>query len=138
MQWFQFNPTATTSLDPYSTGPQRAWYPPITVPVILGEYQRAAKNFDDDGMYLVDRVHGIISDWQFFTSTIPDPDPNGVNHLNDRVAFDGRLFGVTSFIPRGRVASYFLTISFDLVEITAEDLAEDTAIAQFAPYINAS
>lgn len=138
VQWFVFNSTATTSDPTYSTGPQRAWYPPITVPVILGEYERASKNFDDDGLYLVDQVHGVMSYFAFFSSTIIDPDTKGQNHLNDRVAFDGRLFTVTSFIPRGRVASYFLTISFDLIEVTAEDLAEDAAIAQFAPYITAS
>jgi hypothetical protein len=138
VQWFVFNKAGTTSDPTYATAPQRAWYSPITVPVMLGEYQRASKNFDDDGMYLVDRVHGIMSYFAFFSTTIQDPDPNQQNHLNDRVAFDGRLFGVSSFQPRGRVASYFLTISFDLVQLTAEDMASDANIAMFQQYVVAS
>jgi hypothetical protein len=138
VQWFRFNQAATTSDPTYSTGPQRAWYPPITVPVMIGEYRRAAKNFDDDGLYLVDEVHGVISYFAFFSTTMPDPDPLGADHLRDRVAYDGRLFSVSSFIPRGRVASYFLTISFDMIEVAAEELAEDAAISMFAPYLSSS
>jgi hypothetical protein len=138
VQWFRFNVNATTSDPTYATAPQRAWYSPVTVPVLLGEYQRASKNFDDDGMYLVDRMHGILSYDQFFGSQILDPDPYGMNHLNDRIGFDGRLFGLTSFMPRGRVASYFLTISIDMVQLTAEDLASDAAIPMFSQYVIAS
>lgn len=135
VEWFRFNPAGTTSDPTYPTGPQRAWYPSITIPVWLGEYNRAPKNFDDGGMYLVDQVHGIMSYFAFFSSTIVDPDPTGQNHLNDRVGYDGRLFGISTFFPRGRTASYFLTISFSMIQIMAEDLAEDAAIPMFSPYV---
>lgn len=138
MVWFRFNPQGTTSDPVYGTGPQRAWYPGVTVPVYIGEYRRASKNFDDDGLYLVDHVHGILSYDAFFHTAMPDPDPNAQDHLNDRVAYDGHLFSVASFTPDGRVASHFLTISFDLIEVGTEELREDTPISMFAPYLTAS
>jgi hypothetical protein len=121
----------------YDIGPNRIWYPPTTLPVIIGEYHRAPQNFDDDGLYLIDNVHIIVSYDAFFHTTMPDPDPSGQDHLNDRVAFDGSLFAVNSFLPEGRIASHFLTISIDLAEVAAEDLAEDPAAAMFQPYIDA-
>lgn len=135
VQWYRFNQQATTSHPVYDTGPQRQWYPPITLPVFLGEYRRQSQNFDDDGLYLVDRAHLIISYFAFFNAPIPDPDPNGQDHLNDRVAFDGRLFSVDMFLPRGRTASWFLTISVDLTEVSQTELIEDVVPSMFQPYI---
>jgi hypothetical protein len=138
VQWFRYNQAASTSHPVYSTGPNRQWYPPITLPVVIGEYQRARRNRDDDGLYQVDRVHAICSYDAFFHTTMPDPDPNGADHVKDRVAFDGKLFSVEAFSPAGRVASYFLTISIDLVEVALEDLDEDFALSMWQQYISAS
>lgn len=136
--WFRFNKAGTTSDPTYGTGPTRAWFPPITVPAMIGEYTRDPKNFDDDGLYQVDQVHAILNYFDFFSSTMIDPDPNGQDHVNDRVVFDGHLFSVSSFTPRGRVASYFLTISVDMIEIAAEELNEDPISSLFSPYLVAS
>lgn len=136
--WFRFNKTGTTKDPTYDTGPQRAWYAPISLPVLIGEYARAGQNFDDGGLYLVDTLHLIFSYDQFFHTTMPDPDPYGNDHLNDRVGFDGHLFNVDSFYPRGRVGSYFLTVSCDLHEVAQEELDEDVAIPMFAQYVVAS
>jgi hypothetical protein len=135
-QWFRFNPTATTAHPIYDTGPQRIWYPAITLPLVIGEYRRAPQNFDDDGLYLIDRVHLIFSYFAFFQSEIPDPDPSGRDHVNDRVGFDNHLFSVDSFIPRGRVASHFLTVSADLTEVGQAELDEDVPDTMFAPYLS--
>ena len=137
VSWFRFNPTATTSDPVYGTGPQRAWYNPVTVPVIIGEFQRPPLNIDDDGLYLVNQAHLIIDFNAFMQSTLVDPDSTGVNHLRDRVGFDNHLFTVSGFYPRGRVADYFLTISVDLVEVTQSSLYEDSAIPMFQGYLNA-
>ena len=138
VQWYRFNKNGTTSHPVYDTGPQRAWYNPITLPVLLGEYNRAPQNFDDDGLYLIDSAHLIFSYYAFFQTTRPDPDPTGQNHVNDRVGFDGTLFSVDSFLPRGRVASHFLTVSVDLHEVAQEDMDEDSAIPMFDRYRVAS
>lgn len=138
VQWFRFNAAASTSDPTYSTGPQRVWYSPVTIPVVIGEFERAEQNFDDGGLYVVNNLHLVVSYSSFFGSTIPNPDPSGLNHLNDRVAFDGTLFNVNQFQPRGRVASTFLTISVQLEEVSAEDMAEDVPAAMFAPYFTAS
>jgi hypothetical protein len=66
VQWFRFNKTATTSHPVYDVGPQRMWYPAITLPVLLGDYNRAPQNFDDDGLYRIDRAHLIFSYFAFF------------------------------------------------------------------------
>lgn len=138
VSWFRFNKAGTTVHPVYDTGPQRAWYPAITLPVLSLEYERAAQNFDDDGLYQVDRAHLVVSYDQFFHTTMLDPDPNGADHVNDRVGADGRLFSVDSFLPRGRVAAHFLTISIDLTEVAAEELAEDVAVDMFSRYTSAS
>jgi hypothetical protein len=135
VQWFRFDKLDTTSDPVYSTGPGRIWYPPVTVPVMIGEYNRAPRNFDDDGLYQVDHVHGIINYFAFFSSGMVDPDPNAQDHVNDRVAFDGHLFEISSFLPRGRVGSYFYTISVDMIEIGLAELEEDPAVAMFLPYL---
>ena len=138
VQWFRYNQAASTSHPVYDTGPLRQWYPSITVPVWLGEYSRAGRNFDDDGLYLVDRVNVIMSYDAFFHSTMPDPDPYGNDHVKDRVAYDGHIFKVDSFLPRGRVASYFLTISVSLTELAQSEMAEDGILGNslFTPYLN--
>jgi hypothetical protein len=133
-----FNPQETTSHPVYGTGPQRAWNTPITLPCQIGEYNRAQKNFDDDGLYLVDHVKLIFSYNAFFTTAMPDPDPNNQNHLNDRVGYDGKLFSVASFLPRGRVAAYFLTVSVDLIQVAQEEINEDVVPGMFDQYILAS
>lgn len=119
----------------YDTGPQRAWHPGITLPVYSAEYRRAPQNYDDDGLYQVAKAHLIFSYDAFFHTTMLDPDPNGADHVNDRVAFDGHLFSVDSFTPEGRVASHFLTISADLIEVAQSELDEDVADSVFAPYL---
>jgi hypothetical protein len=103
--------------------------------VLIGEYHRAEKNSDDDGLYLVDTARLVLSYNAFFSSTIQDPDPNGQDHVNDRVGFDGRLFGITSFLPEGRVASFFLTITVDLIQITQADMNIDGSIEMFSGYV---
>jgi hypothetical protein len=138
VSWFRYDTVDSTSHPVYDVGPNRIWYPAMTLPVMIGEYHRAAKNFDDDGLYLIDNVHLICSYDAFFHTTMIDPDPTGQDHLNDRVAFDGHLFHVTGFMPEGRVADYFLTISIDVAEVATEDLAEDPAAAMFLPYLDAS
>lgn len=134
-QWYRFNPSGTTANPIYDTGPQRAWFPFVTLPLMLGEYTRADQNFDDDGLYLVDNLHLIISYDQFFHTQMLDPDPTGMDHLNDRVGFDGHLFSVDSFVPRGRVASYFLTISCNLTEVAQEELDEDNDTGMWDRYL---
>jgi hypothetical protein len=133
--WFRFNKAATASHPVYETGPERVWYPPIKMPVWLGEYRRAAQNFDDDGLYLIDRTHLIFSYDAFFHTTMPDPDPSLQDHLNDRVAYDGQLFNCDMFLPRGRVGDYFLTVSVDLTAVADSELAEDADNSVFAPYL---
>ena len=136
--WFRFNKAGTTAHPIYDTGPQRAWFPPVVLPVLLGEYTRASQNFDNDGLYLVDTLHLIFSYNQFLQTTMLDPDPQGQDHLNDRVVFDGHLFSVDSFVPRGRVASRFLTVSCDLTEVAQEELDEDNDTGMWDPYLVAS
>lgn len=135
VQWFRFNSTATTSDPIYGTGPQRQWYNPISVPAYIGEVIRAKENIDDDGLYPVHRIHGIMSYREFFQSTIPDPDYTGQNHLNDRIGFDGWLFAVVGFLPQGRVADQFLTVSFDANQVAQEELDEDMQDPMFGPYV---
>lgn len=132
--WYRFNKAGTTSHPVYGTGPQRAWFPGINVPLQIGEYNRAAQNFDDDGLYRVDSAHLILSYGAFFHSTIQDPDPTGQDHVNDRVGYDGALFSVDSFLPRGRVADNFLTISVDLRQVAEEEMIDDAPIPMFLPY----
>lgn len=137
VNWFRFDAAGTTSDPVYGTGPQRKWHYPIIIPAMIGEYHRAPQNFDDDGLYRIDRVHLIMSYFAFFSSTMADPDPTGQDHVNDRVAFDGHLFSVDSFTPQGHVGSYFLTISCDVAQVAQEEMQEDVPVKMFAPYITA-
>jgi hypothetical protein len=134
-QWFRFNQAGTTSHPVYDTGPQRAWYASTPLPVLIGEYIRAGQNYDDDGLYQTDRLHLIFSYNQFFHTGMIDPDPQGQDHVNDRVGFDGHLFAVDTFLPRGRVAGQFLTVSVDCVEVGQADLAEDADLGLFDAYL---
>ncbi len=135
VQWFRFDQVDTTSHPTYSTGPNRVWYPPVTVPVVIAEDVRAGQNFDDDGLYLLDRLHLVISYSAFIHAMIPDADPLNQDHLNDRIGFDNKLFSVNTFVPRGRVAAQYLTISVDCQELAQEDLNEDVLATMFQPYV---
>jgi hypothetical protein len=135
VQWFRFDQADTTSDPVYETGPQRIWYPAITMPCYLAEYQRSGQNFDDDGLYIVDRLHLILSYNFFFNSAMPDPDPTGADHVNDRVGFQGVLFSIDTFYPQGRVADYFLTISCDCRAVAQSEMIEDVTPPMFASYI---
>jgi len=132
--WFRFNAAQTTSHPVYGTGPQRAWYAPVTLPLLIGEFHRAPKSFEEDALYRVDQAHLIFSYSAFFHSLMPDPDPTGQDHVNDRVGFDGKLFSVATFTPEGRVADEFLTVSVNLFEVGQGELDEDVASPLFASY----
>lgn len=135
VQWFRFNKPATTSDPVYGTGPQRVWYDPVTVPCFISESQRASQNFSDDGLYLINRLHLIISYDAWWGSNMPDPDPYRQNHTNDRVGYQHTLYGVDSFYPQGKVGNNFLTISCDLREVALEEYQEDYGTTMFADYI---
>jgi hypothetical protein len=138
VQWFRFNQPATTSDPVYGTGPQRVWFPSVTVPCYISEYQRSGQNFDDQGLYLVDRLHLIISYSAWWHTNMPDPDPFRQDHTNDRVGYSSTLFAVDTFYPQGKVGNSFLTISCDLREVAAEEMLEDVPVPMFAEYFTAS
>jgi hypothetical protein len=134
VQWFRLNKSATISDPMFGTGPGRVWYTPVIVPVIDARIIRPPRNFDDDGLYLVDRAHLVLSYRAFFNTVLPDPDTDGKNHYGDRAGLDGVLYTVTDFIPQGRIASNFLTISVDLIQVAYSELNEDVVAPMFAGY----
>src|ERR1035441_9179738 len=70
VHWFRYDTVDSVSHPVYDVGPERIWYPPITIPMVMGEYRRAPKNFDDDGLYLIDSVHMVCSYNAFFHTTM--------------------------------------------------------------------
>lgn len=126
VNWYRYNASSSTSDPVYDTGPERVWYAPITVSTIMARYIRAPRDYNDDGLFRVDRAQLVLSYFDFFSSTMPDPDVTGQDHLNDRVVFDGKLFRLEQFLPQHRVADQFLTIAIEMTEIAASELQEDT------------
>jgi hypothetical protein len=136
--WYEFNVASVndaTDEDLYDEGgPQlrpgtddagtsRRWKDPKTVQVYMARLDEGAEDYDETGQYDVDRLTLVVNRQSLKNYGI---DPTA-DHLNDRIAFDGRLFNVNHFDKRGRLADTYLTITVTCVEVKEDERYTDDA-----------
>lgn len=103
------------------TGQSAQWYAPITVRVYQAILNEGSQEFQPEGQYTVDRLTLIVSYESLKRAGIPNPTDRGA-HTNDRIDYDGRLFSVDSFNPRGRISNNVFTVTVQCLEIKDDEL----------------
>jgi hypothetical protein len=114
--WSQVRPGSTQG------GSAAQWGYPKPVQVFQAMLTEGAQTFDPEGgSYMVDNLTLIVGYQAFLRAGVSNPADRGA-HINDRVEYDGRLFAVDAFNPRGRVADTSLTVTVRCLEIKDDEL----------------
>lgn len=142
--WYEFNPASVEDVDSgdlgtgydadlydeggaqvrpgtTDTGTGRRWKSPKPVQVQLARLDEGAEQYDDRGTYEVDRLTVIVSRQALVFAGI-DPD---VDREDDRVVFDGRVFAVTHFDKRGRIADTYFTVTVTCTQVKEDEMQTD-------------
>jgi len=104
-------------------GRNAEWWAPVTVRVLQAVLNEGEQEFQDIGNYTVDRLSIVVAYEALVKAGISNPTDRG-GHMNDRIGYDGRLFSVDAFNPRGRIANVpGFTVSVMATEIKDDELA---------------
>lgn len=142
--WYEFDPASvqdegpgTDDLDLYDEGGyqvrpgtdeqgslSRRWKAPKTVQVTMARLDEGEAQYSDEGTYTVDHLTIVVNAHMLRSFGISQPDDVGA-HVRDRIEFDGRLFSVDSFVPQGRIADTFLTVTVGATEVKADERMTD-------------
>lgn len=142
--WYEFDPTSVEDEDSsdagagfdddlydeggrqFGGGSSRKWQAPKRVPVYQAMLDEGAEQDIGDGQYTVDRLN-IITGYTFLVkSGISNPTDRGA-HIRDRIEYDGRLFRIDQFEPRGRVADTITSVRVSAVEVKDDERTSDAS-----------
>lgn len=101
----------------------RKWKAPKQVQVYMARLDEGAEQYDETGQYTVDRLTIVVARQSLKNYGI---DPT-IEHTNDRIEFDGRLFNVNHFDKRGRLADTYLTVTITCAEVKDDERHTDAA-----------
>lgn len=143
VSWYEFDPSRTTSSDVYDEGPipnifdptlpqtygGLAFRPPVKIKCVWWRYLAPSNIQTQGGEYTVS------------TSTLRFPSSSmgraGLHrpmapeaHLNDRYFFQGRLYRVESYAPRGQIYGTFIMVDVAGTELMPQELQTNVAISE--------
>lgn len=104
-------------------GSGRRWHSPKRVKVYQAMLNEGAQEFNPEGNYTVDTLTLIVQ-YSELRKKISNPTDRGA-HVNDRIGYDGRIFSVDSFNPRGRIADAIMTVTVQCLEVKEDEMALD-------------
>jgi hypothetical protein len=106
-----------------AVGSGRRWKAPRTVPVYQAVLNEGEQEFLPEGNYTVDRLTLYVQ-YSELAKRISNPTDRGA-HVNDRIGYDGRIFSVDAFNPRGRIADAVMTVTVHCTEIKDDEMRLD-------------
>jgi hypothetical protein len=140
--WYEFDPTSVEDVDSadqgvgfdddvydeggtqFGGGQSRKWQKPKRVQVFQAMLEEGMEQDTGDGTYTVDGLTLIASYALLVQQGISNPTDRGA-HIRDRIEFDGRLFKVSHFEPRGRISDYIETVTVTAVEVKDDERVTD-------------
>lgn len=128
--WYPFDSASLdddgTDTDLYDEGIAINWLPGLHLPVLQAYYIPATQNDTGDGLYLVDSLRLTIGVDQFQKFThLSELDRS--HRLNDRVSYEGRVYSVNDWRPKGRAADKYTIITATCVEVREDEGVFDTS-----------
>lgn len=134
--WYEFDATSVSDaedIDLYDEGgsqlgegASRKWGSAVPIQTYQAILDEGAQQFLPEGAYTVDTLRLIISYAEMNAAGISNPLDRGA-HIHDRVEYDGRLWSVDSYNPRGRTADRSLTVTVICTQVMEDEQVLDDA-----------
>lgn len=127
IEYFRYSRTDSQFHNVYgeATGVGRVYYNPVPVPVlqVIREEGRAVQ--EDAGLYWTDGIHVIASFAHLSKTGLTELDIRHGSYLNDRLAYDGRIFRIEKISVLGQIRRRDFIVSVDAVQLKREDIVND-------------
>jgi hypothetical protein len=105
-------------------GASARWKAPKIIRVVQAIINEGSQQFRETGSYSVDTLTLIVQYEELVRKGLANPANRGA-HTNDRIGFDGRIFSVDMFNPRGRIATVpGFTVSIQALEVKEDELLD--------------
>lgn len=104
--------------------PGRVYRFPVTIPALWVFFHAPTEVQTEEGEYTVSTVNWRASTQTMIRSGLQDPlDP--AKHFNDRFSYNGFLYRVDSWAPRGWLVGRYMNVDVMGTEVKTEELAGD-------------
>lgn len=138
--WFYYAPDLTIENDVYDEGDSvlggRRWkLPPLRVPVLSANRVEGSRQETDYGFYTVDTIQIRISMQQSLDAGLmPELSLNTDLHLQDRVVYDKRVFGLSDLAITGQfdAAGHDIMVRASGTRVRPDELVNDPDFKEFA------
>lgn len=115
-----------------ATGIGRVFYGPWTVPTIHCEHIEGGNTEPrDSGLYQVDQLHVTAEFRQLQRTGLSLMDLQTGGYQRDRLAYDNKLFGISSCLVLGQIRRRDIIVSITAVQIKNDELVDDPQFAQY-------
>ncbi|MEV4576029.1 hypothetical protein AB0K16_22565 [Nonomuraea jabiensis] len=114
-----------------AAGTGRVFYTPVDVPVLQVIREEGAADQREAGLYWTDSIHVIASFGHLSKTGLTELDIAHGSYLNDRMAYDGRIFRVTAIHVLGQIRRRDFIVSIDATQLKREDLINDPAFSNW-------
>jgi hypothetical protein len=133
IDYFRFSHSNSTWHEVYgeATGDGRIYYTPVAVPVLQVIREEGQAEQLDAGLYWTDTIHVIGSFSHLAKTGLTDLDIQHGRYLNDRLAYDSRLFRITRINVLGQLKTRDVIVSIDGVQLKKGDVANDPQFASW-------
>ncbi|MDP9870326.1 MULTISPECIES: hypothetical protein [Streptosporangium] len=107
----------------------RIYFAPVAVPVLSVVREEGPAEQAPAGLSWTDTLH-LTASFSHLTKTgLTELDVKHGSYLNDRLAYDGRLFRVTKVAVLGQLKTRDVVVGVDAIQLKKEDIANDPQFA---------
>jgi hypothetical protein len=128
--WFEYDAMASSKDRVYDEGPSRAWYPPVSLPVMFLDFRQDDPIDTDEGFYVLSTA-SVCFQVTSATDRFRINPLFTANHFRDRFQYDNVLYRVTKYEKQGFVHGTYLTVSALGEQVKAEEMVNDSQQADF-------
>lgn len=115
------------------TGQGLRWLPPVRVEALHVEHVEGANENSDRGFYYNDDLSVVVPFDLFVQAGMSMADINTGNYLKDRVAYDHKVFRITSIAIRGQMQQRDIIVSISGTQLKPDELIWDAQFKDWAP-----
>lgn len=103
----------------------RIYYAPVQVPVLQVMREEGPAEQDQAGLYWTDSIHITASFAHLSKTGLTELDIKHGSYLNDRFAYDGRLFRITRIAVLGQLKTRDVIVGIDGIQLKRDDILSD-------------
>ncbi|MFI1796558.1 hypothetical protein ACH427_04260 [Streptomyces sp. NPDC020379] len=138
VDWFRFSPETSQRDDIYDegTGTGRAFWGPLSVPVLNAYRDQGTADRTERGLYQVAPLSVTASLRQLERVGITEPGLLNYRYLRDWIGYDGRLFRMEKIDVLGRLRRRDAIVALTLTEVKADEITSDPMFATYRAFHN--